>query len=154
MAVTVDCRVLFTDVTDDEHETRSIRAELQKLLVVEETEHAVGWNAALHEAIKVAKQLELDRQQRSARATAQRRRQGKRVGGDIPYGFELAPDGETLRECAAEQKVIATARRLRKSYSLREVARRLKAQGLHPREGGEFFAAQIKRMTDEVSIDG
>jgi hypothetical protein len=126
------------------------RDELLALLKTENTEHASGFNAGLRAAVKVLEQHAQDRQQRSARAIAKRKDEGKKTGGDLPYGYELAPDGETLREAPAEQRVIAAARKLRaEGHSLREVARRLAARKMFPREGAEFHAAQIKRMTDE-----
>jgi DNA invertase Pin-like site-specific DNA recombinase len=126
------------------------RDELLGLLKTENTEQALGFNAGLRAAISLLEQHEQDRQQRSASALQQRKAEGKKTGGDVPYGYELGPDGETLRECPAEQRVIAAARKLRATpYSLREVARRLKARNMFPREGATFHAAQIKRMTDE-----
>lgn len=138
-------------MADDEKDERSLRAELSALVIPENgDDHAVGYNTALRDVLAILDRYEADRQKRSARAIAKRKAAGKKIGGDIPYGYELAADGETLRESAAEQRVIAAARKLRATpYSLREVARRLKARNMFPREGDEFHAAQIKRMTDE-----
>lgn len=137
-------------VVDAKDEVLSLRAELAALVIPEDGDHAVGYNTALRDVIAIFDRHERDRKKRSARAIAQRKDEGKKTGGDLPYGYALAPDGETLRECPAEQRVIAAARKLRATpYSLREVARRLKARNMFPREGDEFHAAQIKRMTDE-----
>lgn len=138
-------------MADEEKEVESsLRADLAALAIPEDGDHAVGYNTALRDVLAIFDHHERDRKKRSARAITQRKKEGKKTGGDLPYGSELAPDGETLRECPAEQRVIAAARKLRATpYSLREVARRLKARNMFPREGDEFHAAQIKRMTDE-----
>lgn len=136
---------------EDEAATEpSLRAELTALALPEDGDRAVGYNAALRDVIAIFDRHERDRKKRSARAIAQRKDEGKKTGGDLPYGYELGPDGETLRESTAEQRVIAVARKLRaEGHSLREVARRLAARKMFPREGDVFHAAQIKRMTDE-----
>jgi len=137
-------------VQDHDKDAQSLRAELAALVVAGDDDRSVGYNAAIGDVLKVIDRHEIDRQKRSARAIARRKAQGKKIGGDMPYGYELAPDGETLRESPGEQRVIKEARKLRAAgHSLREVARRLAARNMFPREGDEFHAAQIKRMTDE-----
>ena len=106
-----------------------------------------GFDAAVKEALAIVGRFEHERQERSAAKLASMTAAGKRTGGDLPYGHELAPDGETLRECAKEQKVIAAARRLRaEGHSLREIANRLQARQMLSRKGEKFHAAQIARM--------
>ena len=135
---------------DEKDGVPSLRADLAALVIPEDGDHAVGYNTALREVLKIFDRHESERKKRSARAIAKKKNAGKRIGGDLPYGYELAPDGETLRVCPAEQRVIAAARKLRATpYSLREVGRRLQARNMFPREGDKFHAAQIRRMTDE-----
>jgi len=137
-------------VSDDEKDERSLRAELASLVIPEDGDHAEGYNTALRDVLKILDRYESDRQKSCARAIAKRKAAGKKIGGDLPYGYELAADGETLRESSSEQRVMAAARKLRaEGHSLREVARRLAARKMFPREGDEFHASQIKRMTDE-----
>lgn len=139
---------------DEKDEAPSLRADLAALAIPEDSDHAVGYNTALREVLAIFDRHERDRKKRSAHALARLTKEGKKTGGDLPYGFELSPDGKTLRECPAEQRVIAAARKLRATpYSLREVARRLKARNLFPREGDEFHAAQIRRLTGEADED-
>lgn len=147
------CYKQFVDTQDD---APSLRAELAKLVLAEDDARAADYNAALRDVSAILARHERDRKKRSASAIAQRKSQGKKIGGDLPYGYELASDGETLQKSTYEQRVIASARKLRADYSLREVARRLKKQRLFPREflqdiskRDEFHAAQIKRMTDD-----
>ena len=72
---------------------------------------------------------------------------GEYTGGDAPYGYRLAADGERLEPEPAEQVLLARARRLRhKGLSLRAVARQLEAQGFRTRTGGPFAAVQVQRM--------
>ena len=72
---------------------------------------------------------------------------GEYTGGDAPYGYRLAADGERLEPEPAEQVLLARARRLRhKGLSLRAVARQLEAQGFRTRMGGPFAAVQVQRM--------
>jgi DNA invertase Pin-like site-specific DNA recombinase len=72
---------------------------------------------------------------------------GEYTGGDLPYGYSLAPDGELLVPNSAEQAVLGTARKLRSAgLSLRSVARELNAQGFRSRTGKQFAHAQIARM--------
>jgi hypothetical protein len=134
------------------------RAELVALLKTENTEHAAGFNAGLCAAIKLLERHEQERQQLSARAIQQRKADGKKIGGDVPYGYQIAPDGETLIDEPKEQRVIAHARKLRASpLSLRAVARKLRAARMYPRNHdpddprspSDFQAVQIQRMLDE-----
>ena len=72
--------------------------------------------------------------------------QGERVGA-IPYGYDLAADGVTLTENAAEQEVMAQAKELHTGgMSLRKVAAELARRGFNSRNGGVFQSEQIRRM--------
>lgn len=58
------------------------------------------------------------------------------TGGDIPYGFEIDPDGPKgkLREHAGEQQVIALAREWsNEGLTLKAIAERLYKRGVRPR---------------------
>lgn len=101
--------------------------------------------------------------ERITEALAERRDEGKKTGGDVPYGYRLDEDGETLIEDKAEQAVIAEAVRLREQgLSLRRIAQELWKQKLRPRlipksrrrgvakikRFGEFDPTQIRRMIE------
>lgn len=96
-------------------------------------------------------------------ALADRREDGKKTGGDVPYGYRLGDDNETLIEDEAEQAVIAEAVRLREQgLSLRRVAQELWKKKMRPRpvpkerrrgtlktkRFGEFDPTQIRRMIE------
>ena len=130
------------------------RADLVALLKAEETEHARGFNAGIQAALELLARHEQDRQLLSRRGLRRRKVEGKKTGGDVPYGYQLAADGETLRENHDEQCVIAKVRELHPNYSLRGIARKLKEAGIFPRNydsrnldsTSEFQAVQIQRM--------
>jgi len=134
------------------------RDDLSALLKAEETEHARGFNAGIRAAIALLTKHEQDRQQRSRSAIKQRKVEGKKTGGDLPYGQQLAADGETLVEDPDEQHVISKVRKLRPNHSLRAIARKLKASKIFPRNYDpadpkspiEFQPVQIQRMLGEV----
>jgi DNA invertase Pin-like site-specific DNA recombinase len=136
-------------VTEQKQIEVSLRGELAALA---SPDRAAPYNAAIADVLTIFDRHEQVRKKRSARAITQLKNDGKKTGGDLPYGFELAPDGETLRKCVAEQKIIAAAKKLRsEGHSLREVARRLAARNMFPREGDLFHAAQVRRILDEDS---
>ena len=130
------------------------RADLVALLKTGDTEHAQGFNAGIQAALEVLARHEQDRQQLSKRGLKQRKVEGKKTGGDVPYGYQLAADGATLLANLDEQRVIAKVRKLRPNHSLRAIARKLKEAGIFPRSydpqdpdsASEFQAVQIRRM--------
>lgn len=100
---------------------------------------------------------------RITEALADRKDEGKKTGGDVPFGYRLDEDGETLLEDEGEQAVIAEAVRLREQgLSLRRIAQELWKKKMRPRpipkerrrgslktkRFGEFDPTQIRRMID------
>jgi hypothetical protein len=130
------------------------RADLVALLKAEETEHARGFNAGIQAALELLARHEQDRQLLSRRGLKQRKVEGKKTGGDVPYGYQLAADGATLLANLDEQRAIVMARKLHSNHSLRGIARKLKEAGIFPRSynsqdsasASEFQAVQIRRM--------
>jgi DNA invertase Pin-like site-specific DNA recombinase len=85
--------------------------------------------------------------ERTSAAMQHKASMGEYTGGDLPYGYRLAPDGERLVENLEEQSVLAVARQLREAgLSLRALARELNAQGFRSRKGKPFAHVQIARM--------
>jgi hypothetical protein len=138
------------------------RADLVALLKVEETEHAQGFNAGIQAALELLARHEHDRQLLSRLGLKQRKIEGKKTGGDVPYGYQLAADGATLLANLDEQRVIAKVRMFRPNHSLRAIARKLKEAGIFPRNYDprdpntprEFQAVQIRRMLDQLDDKG
>ena len=96
-------------------------------------------------------------------ALAERKENSLKTGGDVPYGYRLDSDGETLIEDEAEQAVIVEAVRLRdvEELSYRKIAQALLRKKMRPRpvpkerrrflktkRFGEFDPTQVKRMID------
>ena len=92
-------------------------------------------------------------------ALADLKEEGKKTGGDVPYGYRLADDAETLLEDETEQKVIAEVVELRaQGMSFRRIAQELWKKKLRPRpvpkvrgrlktkRFGVFDPTQIRRM--------
>jgi hypothetical protein len=131
-------------------------ADLVALLKADETEHARGYNAGIQAALERFERHEQDRQLLSKRGLKKRKVEGKKTGGDVPYGYQLEADGKTLRANLDEQRVIALVRKLRPNHSLRGIARKLRESDIFPRcynpqdpeSPNEFLAVQIQRMLD------
>jgi DNA invertase Pin-like site-specific DNA recombinase len=85
--------------------------------------------------------------ERTSAAMQHKRACGEHTGGDPPFGYRVADDGLRIEPVAAEQLVIANARRLRASgLSLRAVARELDGMGHRSRVGRPFSSVQVRRM--------
>jgi len=84
---------------------------------------------------------------RTSEALQARRRAGKRAG-TVPYGFTVAPDGETLLQAPCELATVARARQLRaEGLTLRETSERLASEGRCNRKGRPFDLGALHRMT-------
>jgi len=98
----------------------------------------------------LAVMAEFERDQISERTTAAlqfKKSRGEKTGGQVPFGHDLADDGVTLTENAAEQSVIQQARELKASgLSLRKIAVELQRRGFVSRAGTMFQPGQILRM--------
>jgi DNA invertase Pin-like site-specific DNA recombinase len=85
--------------------------------------------------------------ERTSAALQHKAAQGEYIGGDAPYGFRVADDGQHLEPHPPEQALVKEARRLHKSgLSLRAVARELGARGFRTRTGRAFAPVQVQRM--------
>jgi site-specific DNA recombinase len=86
--------------------------------------------------------------ERTRDALRHKRAQGLRAG-NVPFGYSLAEDGQTLLACVQEQGVLSAIRRLRHDRaSLRAIASELNARGLRTRSGSawrhEYVASLLK----------
>ncbi len=73
--------------------------------------------------------------QRTKAALKAKRARGERAG-NVPFGYQLHPDGPTLAENPAERAVMAVLTELRAAgYSLRQIADELNRQGFTTRRG-------------------
>ena len=84
---------------------------------------------------------------RTKAALAVIRASGRKTGGGVPYGYEIATDGQTVLPLPAEQSAIQRARELaRGNLSLRSIAAQLASDGLVSRSGRPFSACQVQRI--------
>lgn len=84
------------------------------------------------------------------------RKEGKKTGGDVPYGYQLGRDGKTLEPLPSEQAVIMAARELQASgtISMGEIGRALarRKPRMLSRTGRVFHSKQIIRMLRDAHI--
>lgn len=89
--------------------------------------------------------------ERTSVALQHLRAQGKRAG-NVPYGYAVADDGESLVVCEREQATIAQARALRAAgLSIRGVVATLAERGVVSRVGRPLALAQVQRILDARS---
>lgn len=98
----------------------------------------------------LAAAAELDRnkiRENTSAALRHKAKKGEFTGGDAPFGFTIGGDGIHLVKEPVEQAIIARARALHsRGYGARVIARTLLEEGFTPRQGREFFPAQVDRM--------
>lgn len=83
--------------------------------------------------------------ERTAAAMDHLRKQGRRISGKIPFGFDLSEDGQNLIENCAEMEAIELMRDLRSAgLSLRKIATELERQGIPTKYGGQWSAQAIR----------
>lgn len=91
--------------------------------------------------------------ERTRDALRHKRAQGFRAG-NVPFGYSLAEDGQTLLVCVEEQQVLSTIRGLRQNRaSLRAIASELNARGLRTRSGAGWqhqYVANLLRAYESV----
>lgn len=84
--------------------------------------------------------------ERTRTAMAHLRQSGRRVSGQIPFGWRLAGDGRTLRPIADEAKIIDLMAELRDGgMSFRAVARELDDRGIPTKTGTGSWSGKVIR---------
>lgn len=93
---------------------------------------------------------ELERDQISERtklAMSHLRRRSKRISRRIPYGRDLADDGESLTRNEAEQAIIHRMKRERESGAgYHAIASRLNAESIQPKTGHHWYASSVRAV--------
>jgi site-specific DNA recombinase len=83
--------------------------------------------------------------ERTAEVIHFKQRQHEYVGGEIPFGWQMAADGIHLEPHIGEQAVIREARHLKgQGLSLRKIGQVLVNQGFLPRQGTSWHAQSVK----------
>jgi hypothetical protein len=79
--------------------------------------------------------------------------QGRKTGGDVPYGYALATDGTTLVAEAGEQALLDAIRKARsRGLTQRQVVAELARQGFTTRKGTPLGLTQVQRIMQQASI--
>jgi DNA invertase Pin-like site-specific DNA recombinase len=92
--------------------------------------------------------------ERTVQALRVKRVRRERLGGHVPYGKALAPDGIHLVDDPAEQALIARASALRaEGLGLRRIAAKLTEEGYTTRKGTPLQTTQIARMLGPSEAD-
>ena len=91
--------------------------------------------------------------ERTTEAMHHLKTQGRKTGGDMPYGFTLAADGTTLIADADEQAMLEAIRNARqRGLSQRGVVAELTRQGFVTRKGTAFSLMQVQRIMQQAQI--
>ena len=89
--------------------------------------------------------------QRCESGRNQHKAENKRVG-EIPFGYELAEDGETLIGVPEEQEAITLVLELRsRGETLRHIAETLDSLGYTPKKGGAWTTNVINRILKKAA---
>lgn len=84
--------------------------------------------------------------ERTADALAAKRAKGERAG-NVPFGFQLLPDGTTLEENPEEQEIMREIGQLHTDgLSTRKIALELNRQGRRTRRGSEWKCQNIMNL--------
>lgn len=144
--------------------SRLARSVKDTLLISEQLERAGANLASITERIDTNSALgkmvfrmlstlnEFEKDQLSERTTSAMnhlRRSNKRISGRIPFGYDLANDGETLTFNEQEQATITEMKQLRQGgASLRVIAQRLAEMDVATKDGGKWYACSIKAILE------
>lgn len=102
----------------------------------------------LFSLLAVLAQLERDLvSERTKFAMARLRATGRHSGGRIPFGYELADDGEHLVEVEEEQRTITTMMTLRADgLSYRAIVAELERQGIPPKSATRWSPPVVRQI--------
>jgi site-specific DNA recombinase len=79
--------------------------------------------------------------------------QGRKTGGDMPYGYAVAADGRTLVVQEQEQAMLEAIRSARqRGFSQRQVVAELARQGFTTRKGTPLILRQVQRIMEQAHI--
>lgn len=89
--------------------------------------------------------------QKTKAALRDKRERGERAG-NVPYGYQLNPDGRTLDRNEAEQAVLSILGELRASgYSQRQIAAELNRQELTTRRGTAWRHQYVANLQNKAN---
>lgn len=87
--------------------------------------------------------------ERTATALSFKRSRGEKTGGDVPYGYDLAPSG-ALSPSPREQEALGLIHELKgKGHSLRSICRELEKEGYKTKKGKGIWHPQgVKQILE------
>jgi site-specific DNA recombinase len=90
--------------------------------------------------------------ERTSEAMAYVKSQGRKTGGDVPYGFIMAEGGMLVAD-AAEQALLDAIRNARqRGLTQRGVVAELTRQGFTTRKGTALGLRQVQRIMEQARI--
>jgi len=91
--------------------------------------------------------------ERTSEAIGYVKSQGRKTGGDMPYGYAVAADGRTLVVQEQEQAMLEAIRSARqRGFSQRQVVAELARQGFTTRKGTPLILRQVQRLMEQAHI--
>jgi len=91
--------------------------------------------------------------ERTSEAMGYVKSQGRKTGGDMPYGYAVAADGRTLVVQEQEQAMLEAIRSARqRGFSQRQVVAELARQGFTTRKGTPLILRQVQRLMEQAHI--
>jgi site-specific DNA recombinase len=91
--------------------------------------------------------------ERTSEAMGYVRSQGRKTGGDVPYGYAVGVDGKTLVAQEQEQAMLEAIRSARqRGYSQRQVVAELTLHGYTTRKGTALGLRQVQRIMEQARI--
>ena len=91
--------------------------------------------------------------ERTSEAMGYVKSQGRKTGGDAPYGYAVADDGKTLVVHEQEQAMLEAIRSARqRGFSQRHVVADLTRQGFTTRKGTPLILRQVQRIMAQAQI--
>lgn len=110
-----------------------------------DTRSAAG-RLVLHVLMSVAEWERATISERTTEALAHKKAKGERTGG-VPYGYQVAADGRTLRPLEAEQGVIQRVKHHRSAgLTIRAIVAQMAKEGFVGRTGKPFIIGQVHKM--------
>ena len=88
--------------------------------------------------------------ERTKAALERKRERGERLGGHLPYGYEVAAGSKLLLASEADKKLIARAKRLQRAgMSVRAIAQKLASEGYVTRLGRPMTKSTVGNLLKE-----
>lgn len=131
----------------------ALRTAILSKKLLQSTPYASAFNKGIDTAIDIVDAHARDHVASIAAGHERNRAAGRHVAGGVPYGYQVATDGQLLEQ-PTEQSTIATVRELRAlhQWSWRRISASLLARNIKSRTDRRFAPAQLRRMMRDPAI--